>query len=206
MNSEKILDAMEFIDEDILESVDVLRKHPDGHRFLWLNYIAVAACLVFAVIGAVSLFDSPTAPETNNESQEIIDGNIGVEDFMTDDMHDSVTDGSNAGKEEFAGSTTDNYTDSGTSGNTTTNTLASVALYVEITEITSDGFNANVIESNGTGLYDNQPVTVIYNGPQELEISDFNVGDKVYLKYNFNYNNGSIIYTSSIAFNSEDLK
>ena len=51
MSQEQIIDALEFIDDDIIESVNVLRKYPERHKHLWLNYVAVAACVVLAIFG-----------------------------------------------------------------------------------------------------------------------------------------------------------
>ena len=70
MNTDLIFDALDYIDDDMLEDVDVLRtKKKAKPNRIWMRYASVAACLC-VIIGAVYLLDRTGMIDTT----EIADG------------------------------------------------------------------------------------------------------------------------------------
>ena len=66
MSQEQIIDALEFIDDDMIESVNVLRKYPERHKHLWLNYVAVAACIMLAIFGGFKYLGNNVSTENHS--------------------------------------------------------------------------------------------------------------------------------------------
>ena len=70
MNTDLIFDALDYIDDDMLEDVDVLRvKKKVNPNPIWMRYASVAACLC-VIIGAVYLLDRTGMIDTS----EVADG------------------------------------------------------------------------------------------------------------------------------------
>ena len=70
MNTDFIFDALDYIDDDMLEDVDALRtKKKAKPNRIWMRYASVAACLC-VIIGAVYLLDRTGMIDTT----EIADG------------------------------------------------------------------------------------------------------------------------------------
>ena len=70
MNTDLIFDALDYIDDDMLEDVDALRtKKKAKPNRIWMRYASVAACLC-VIIGAVYLLDRTGMIDTT----EIADG------------------------------------------------------------------------------------------------------------------------------------
>lgn len=70
MNTDLIFDALDYIDDDMLEDVDALRtKKKVKPNRIWMRYASVAACLC-VIIGAVYLLDRTGMIDTT----EIADG------------------------------------------------------------------------------------------------------------------------------------
>lgn len=193
MNHEKILDALEFIDDDMIERVDVLRKSPERPRLLWLKYVSVAACVMLAIFGGFKYFDShfatqensSTGDDLNNIQSGVIDiyGDTNYKDesaeqLKTDDNTNGV-DESTEFRDEFAGST---------SGSA----CFAASVYMEVIEITDNSFKGKVLEKvvvgTSTHFEENQIVTVIYSESTNenldtIPIKDLSVGEKVYVFY-----------------------
>ena len=190
MNQEQILDALEFIDDDMIESVNVLRKYPDRHKHLWLNYVAVAACVVLAIFGGFKYLgnnennSSVSNGSTGNtsENQNEVSGMVGDTANKMEYADQSTSDDNASHRDEFAGST----------GNSTEDVCFAATVYMEITEIGDNSFKGKVLKkavvANKTHFEENQIVTVIYNGSTNenlhtLLIEDLSVGEKVYVFY-----------------------
>ena len=70
MNTDLIFDALDYIDDDMLEDVDALRtKKKAKPNRIWMRYASVAACLC-VIIGAVYLLDRTGMIDTT----EVADG------------------------------------------------------------------------------------------------------------------------------------
>ena len=70
MNTDLIFDALDYIDDDMLEDVDALRAKKKAKPYrIWMRYASVAACLC-VIIGAVYLLDRTGMIDTT----EIADG------------------------------------------------------------------------------------------------------------------------------------
>lgn len=193
MNHEKILDALEFIDDDMIERVDVLRKFPERHHRVWLNYVAVAACVVLAIFGGFKYFDghfatqenSATGDSVNNSENDAVDiyGDANYKDESSDQLN---TDNGNANvdenkefRDEFGGSTSGSV-------------CYAASVYMEVIEIDDNSFKGKALKKavvgNSTHFEENQIVTVIYsestNGNLDtIPIEDLSVGEKVYVFY-----------------------
>lgn len=204
MSQEKILDALEFIDDDMIEVVNVLRKYPERHKFLWVNYLAVAACVVLAIFGGFTLLnDGNKSPSMENsaagDSADIADDMNQYAD-SSENKNEAVNDNSSF-RDEFAG---------GTSGNTGSSVSPSFTyrpIYMEITEISGSSFKGRVINKvtfgNSTHFEENQVITVIYREDSyadfdTLLIKDLSVGEKVYVLYS--KPDSETIYTSYIRY------
>ncbi len=103
MNSEKLLDAMEFIDEEYINNVYTLKTHPKSYKRNIIKYISVVACVVLALIGAVAigLFDSSNkitlSPGYNNVDGNVADDSAADVPMLDDNTTDNVADDLNAG-------------------------------------------------------------------------------------------------------------
>ena len=88
MNTDLIFDALDYIDDDMLEDVDALRaKKKVNPNRIWMRYASVAACLC-VIIGAVYLLDRTG---TIDDSSEIADGIDQENSFSGEDkVHDYV--------------------------------------------------------------------------------------------------------------------
>ena len=191
MSQEQILDALEFIDDDMIESVNVLRKYPERHKHLWLNYVAVAACVVLAIFGGFKLLSS------NAPTQEHSSSNGGTNQTdNADDMFGDIADTENSdenNKFEDNGSFRDESTGATSGSSSTTGDACFAAtVYMEITEIGDNSFKGKVLKravvGNSTHFEENQVVTVIYSKSTNenlhtLLIEDLSVGEKVYVFY-----------------------
>lgn len=213
MNQEQILDAIEFIDDDMIESVNVLRKYPDRHKHLWLNYVAVAACIMLAIFGGFKYLGNNVSTENNSSANNGGTSQMsGIADMVGDaankmEYADQSTSDDNAShRDEFAGST-------GATSNLGSSTDVSwhySPVYMEITEISENSFKGRVINRvtvNGeTHFEKNQVVTVIYRKDpyadfDTLLIKDLKLGEKVYVIYGEPIKD--TIYTSYIRYDDK---
>lgn len=206
MNQEQILDALEFIDDDMIESVNVLRKYPDRHKHLWLNYVAVAACVVLAIFGGFKYLGNNVSTENNSSANNGGTSQMsGIADMVGDaenknESADQSTSDDNAShRDEFAGST----------GNSTEDVCFAATVYMEITEIGDNSFKGKVLKkavvANKTHFEENQIVTVIYSKSTNenldtLFIEDLSVGEKVYVIYG---EPNDTIYTPYIRYDNK---
>lgn len=194
MNHEKILDALEFIDNDMIERVDVLRKEPERPRLLWLKYVSVAACVMLAIFGGFKYFNghfatqenSTTGDNMNNSMNDTIDiyGDANYESessdqLNTDNGNTNVVDENKEFRDEFAGSTSGSV-------------CFAASVYMEVIEISNNSFKGKVLKKavvgNSTHFEENQIVTVIYSESTNenldtILIKDLSVGEKVYVFY-----------------------
>ena len=213
MNQEQILDAIEFIDDDMIESVNVLRKYPDRYKHLWLNYVAVAACIMLAIFGGFKYLGNNVSTENNSSANNGGTSQMsGIADMVGDaankmEYADQSTSDDNAShRDEFAGST-------GATSNPGSSTDVSwhySPVYMEITEISENSFKGRVINRvtvNGeTHFEKNQVVTVIYRKDpyadfDTLLIKDLKLGEKVYVIYGEPVTD--TIYTSYIRYDDK---
>lgn len=80
MNTDLIFDALDYIDDDILEDVDVLRrKKKVNPNRIWMRYASVAACLC-VIIGAVYLLDRTGMIDTSEVADEMAQDNMSGEE------------------------------------------------------------------------------------------------------------------------------
>ena len=88
MNTDLIFDALDYIDDDMLEDVDALRtKKKAKPNRIWMRYASVAACLC-VIIGAVYLLDRTGMIDTT----EIADGVDQENSFAGEDkVHNYVS-------------------------------------------------------------------------------------------------------------------
>lgn len=191
MNQEQILDALEFIDDDMIESVNVLRKYPDRNKHLWLNYVAVAACVVLAIFGGFKFLGSnaPTQEQSNSnggtsQTDDAIDMFGDIADTENSNENNKFEDNSSF-RDESTGATSG-------SSSTTGDACFAATVYMEITEIGDNSFKGKVLKravvGNSTHFEENQVVTVIYSKSTNenlhtLLIEDLSVGEKVYVFY-----------------------
>lgn len=84
MNTDLIFDAMDYIDDDILDDVDALRaKKKVKPNRIWMRYASVAACLCI-IIGAVYLLDRSGMNDTSEVADEMAQENMSGEDKVHD--------------------------------------------------------------------------------------------------------------------------
>ena len=212
MSQEQILDALEFIDDDMIESVNVLRKYPERHKHLWLNYVAVAACIMLAIFGGFKYLGNNVSTENNSSANNGGTSQMsGIADMVGDaenknESADQITQDDNSSfRDEFAGSTgsTEN------AGSSTDISWHYRPVYMEITEISVNSFKGRVIEqvkvSGETHFSKNQVVTVIYRESEyadydTLLIKDLKLGEKVYVIYG---EPADTIYTPYIRYDNK---
>lgn len=212
MSQEQIIDALEFIDDDMIESVNVLRKYPERHKHLWLNYVAVAACIMLAIFGGFKYLGNNVSTENNSSANNGGTSQMsGIADMVGDaenknESADQITQDDNSSfRDEFAGSTgsTEN------AGSSTDISWHYRPVYMEITEISVNSFKGRVIEqvkvSGETHFSKNQVVTVIYRESEyadydTLLIKDLKLGEKVYVIYG---EPADTIYTPYIRYDNK---
>jgi len=84
MNTDLIFDALDYIDDDMLEAVDALRaKKKVNPNRIWMRYASVAACLC-VIIGAVYLLDRTGMIDTSEVADEMAQDNMSGEDKVHD--------------------------------------------------------------------------------------------------------------------------
>ena len=85
MNTDLIFDALDYIDDDMLEDVDALRtKKKAKPNRIWMRYASVAACLC-VIIGAVYLLDRTGMIDDSSEvADEMAQDNMSGEDKVHD--------------------------------------------------------------------------------------------------------------------------
>lgn len=212
MSQEQIIDALEFIDDDMIESVNVLRKYPERHKHLWLNYVAVAACIMLAIFGGFKYFDNNVSTENNSSANNGGTSQMsGIADMVGDaenknESADQITQDDNSSfRDEFAGSTSSTEN----TGSSTDISWHYRPVYMEITEISGNSFKGRVIEqvkvSGETHFSKNQVVTVIYRESEyadydTLLIKDLKLGEKVYVIYG---EPADTIYTPYIRYDNK---
>ena len=80
MNTDLIFDALDYIDDDMLEDVDALRtKKKVKPNRIWMRYASVAACLC-VIIGAVYLLDRTGMVDTSEVADEMAQDNMSGEE------------------------------------------------------------------------------------------------------------------------------
>ena len=80
MNTDLIFDALDYIDDDMLEDVDALRtKKKAKPNRIWMRYASVAACLC-VIIGAVYLLDRTGMVDTSEVADEMAQDNMSGEE------------------------------------------------------------------------------------------------------------------------------
>lgn len=80
MNTDLIFDALDYIDDDMLEDVDALRaKKKVNPNRIWMRYASVAACLC-VIIGAVYLLDRTGMIDTSEVEDEMAQDNMSGEE------------------------------------------------------------------------------------------------------------------------------
>ena len=210
MSQEQIIDALEFIDDDIIESVNVLRKYPERHKHLWLNYVAVAACIMLAIFGGFKYLGNNVSTENHssvnsgstNQMNDAADM-VGSAENKIESADQITQDDNSSFRDEFAGSTSSTEN----TGSSTEDICFAASVYIEITEISDNSFKGKVLKKavvgNSTHFEENQIVTVIYSESTNekldtLLIKDLSVGEKVYVFYG-KIESGAI-YTSRIQY------
>lgn len=103
MNTDLIFDAMDYIDDDLLEDVDALRaKKTVKPNRIWMRYASAAACLCI-ILGAVYLLDRTGMIDTTEiadgvDQENEMSGECKVHDYIradiitSDNMTLAVTD------------------------------------------------------------------------------------------------------------------
>lgn len=201
MNHEKILDALEFIDDDMIERVDVLRNAHKGHRRVWLNYVAVAACVVLAIFGGFKLFDSNfptqensvTGDSLNNATNDAVDI-YGDAEHKNESAEQLKPSDNGAFRDEIVGGNT--------SGTVQTGKPQYNPAYLLITEIHNNGFKAQVIDvdKNHNDLEINQLINVIYDENAKIEgVENLKQGDKVFVYYEVDKENSTQVIVYEVS-------
>ena len=217
MNQEQILDALQFIDDDMIERVNVLRKYPDRHKHLWLNYVAVAACIALAIFGGFKYFNGNVSIENNSSADNGGTINTNKPQYEFDDMFgdtenknesaDQNTSDNNSSLRDEVGESTGNTSNTGSSTDTS---FTHRPIYMEITEISDNSFKGRVINKvtfgNAIHFEENQVITVVYRKDpyadfDTLLIKNLNVGEKVYVLYGSP--DANTIYTSYIRYDDK---
>ena len=94
MNKELIMDAMEYIDDELLEDVNMLRSgNPLKRSRIWMRYVSAAACVCIILGGMLFVsrfYNMKPYPESDGADNEMMaegadglsgsgdTGNIGV--------------------------------------------------------------------------------------------------------------------------------
>ena len=91
MNTDLIFDALDYIDDDMLEDVDALRRKKKAKpNRIWMRYASVAACLC-VIIGAVYLLDRTGMIDDSSEvademAQDNMSGEEKVHNYVRADI------------------------------------------------------------------------------------------------------------------------
>lgn len=119
MNAEKLSDALNYLDDDILEEAQAFRSRRKSKKTVWIRALAAVACLCIAFVGVHGVMNS--------------------ELFIGPDRGAEFTSGSGDSDIKYSG---EKVTLEGTSALPTTGALC--LCYAEITEWGEDGFYAEV--------------------------------------------------------------
>lgn len=197
MNQDKILDALNLLDDDMIEAVDVLRIKPKV-RFKWGHSLAVAACVAVAVFGAFAFWGSDNSPEFSADSN--------IEDNVFQENAEDIFEEEKSSFNDIADTENKNNSNCAEEGRIESHSLAWPPVYVEILEFNGRGLKACVIRDNGCKHFEeNEILTVIYGDEYyALTTPDFKIGDKVYVFYWIDKNDRLTIYTSDIVYEEND--
>lgn len=157
MRPEKIQDALNYLDDDMIEEVDRLRQIPEKRKKVRLRYVSLAACFCLLMTGVIiassrGLFDPDSAIKDEGSSSVISDretagsndgfekDSVKNEHFTADDEIKPETAGDldSDGIEEEAGEESEEEMP---------------GLLVRIDEWHNDGFSATVTEMIDTDVY-----------------------------------------------------
>ena len=146
MKLDDIHDALNFIDDDLLEPVAKLRKVRSAPRFV-IPLISLAACLCIIIVGVVSVYRYPTNTDTlAPESEDVTD--------MTTDFESAPSD--SAVKEDLP-EASGGYSEpveegvvagDNSSGNTKPSAPYEYTVTLKVTKVTSFGFYATVTKGD----------------------------------------------------------
>ncbi len=170
MNSERIIDAMEFIDESYIEQTYALKIYPKSRSRIWIKYLSIAACVAVILIGALSsgIFDNSDIYCTLYPENSA-DDSLNYEDSIP---NTPSLDSSTIANDE------NSYMGQSAS--------QKITIYIEVIELIDNGFTAKIIDNNGNEQLTND---YIYNAIYDSS-STFNyklqIGDKAKIVCRYN--------------------
>ena len=95
MNKDLIFDAMEYIDDNMLEDVNALRSgSPEKHNRIWMRYISAAACVCIVLGGllfASQFYNMKSYPESDGMDNEMMAEGAGGLSGNSDTANPGVT-------------------------------------------------------------------------------------------------------------------
>ena len=176
MNQDCIHDALNFIDDSMIQSVDVLRNRPYRLQKTFLRVGSLVATLCVLLVG-ISLLNPNF--EVTNDSASINYGSVDE----TGALYDKVITEQSA-ESTFAGN----------------------SIRVKILELTDNGFFAEVIANYEPldGAVSSNLTVIFTNSITEKKISVLKVGDIVDVLYGRDPRTGAKIYAYSIQQSSDE--
>lgn len=200
MNEEKILDALEFIDEQYIEDVYALKQTPKKRKNTWKKAVSLAACVVLVFVSVIFLnsrgyifteknqtVGSSQSKGEPEQAADISDSNGKDEAFDNSDLRDNVS-----------------TVQPGESYDDSDDVCMLIPAYVEIIQITDNGFILKVIDNRGLDgvLTENQEYRAVYDtNYKQYAANEYKVGDKVYITYGTNEKeNPTRIYIKEIYY------
>lgn len=200
MNEEKILDALEFIDEQYIEDVYALKQTPKKRKNIWKKAVSLAACVALVFVSVIFLnsrgyifteknqtVGSSQSKGEPEQAADISDSNGKDEAFDNSDLRDNVS-----------------TVQPGESYDDSDDVCMLIPAYVEITQITDNGFILKVIDNRGLDgiLTENQEYQAVYDTDYKQDTAnEYKVGDKVYITYGTNEKeNPTRIYIKEIYY------
>lgn len=160
MSLDDMHDALNLLDDDMVEAVDLLRNNRKKRKVHWTRWISLAACLC---IGVISLY---AAGRLLTPAKDGASGDVGAENEM---LYGNQEDG-NAGETVIYGAGID---------------IASSSVLLEVQEMQDHGFMGRVTESGETGDFAQGDVLHVSFG-EEIDTESqekLQAGDRVWVSY-----------------------
>lgn len=176
MNIDNLHDALNLLDDELIEEVDKLRTKRKRRKNLSVRWLSLAACFCVAIIGLYALSNlgvwqfgaSKDSACVENAKEDLVEDNSTAEQ---DAFDDSVGD---------VGTKTESISDSTGSSE---NTSEQPSVLVEITEWTEDGFDGVVTGIVDTTIFEIGEKVKVQFGETVYTEKDFPVGSVVRVQF-----------------------
>ena len=103
MKPDDLMEAFQYLDDDLIESADIIRRHPQPEKRKWSKYLATAACFCMIFLSIQGLL-GPSGGAPDGVADKSNNAGITMEDSasnLSENMQ--MQDGADSNKEDLKG-------------------------------------------------------------------------------------------------------